>query len=555
MKFPYKLLSLVIIVICKLSCVTINTAGGSSSTDNAKIMGKICSDDGSPVPFVEVTFLPYDNDPFHDSCVMVIDTTDTSGKYEVSALVGGAYNMEARGLNSGMRAIVTSINPDSGFNYMPDISLQKPCNITVNMGNSLSDSQGYVYISGTSFYGVVKNGVASIDSVPAGTLPALIYIKINEPEKIYQIKDSFELLPGSTEIIADYSAWKYSKKVYLNTSETGAGIFETVYDFPVLIRLTNGNFDFDLAQAGGEDIRFKKNDGTPLQYEIERWSSENKKAEIWVKLDTIYGNHNGAYFTMYWGNSDVSSESNCCAAFDTSCGFQAVWHLTDDRNGVVKDATVNQYHGTAFNMSTVYDVEGAVGTACQFDGISSYISIPGTAQSSLNFSEDGYYSMSLWAYADTIDSIYHAIAGKGHEQYYMQLKCFKGDKGTWEFVEFQDQVGWEYTEDSIVPGQGARQWIYLTAVRAGVTQKFYINGEKVVEKVALMSGEYSRNTSDDFTIGSYGRTVEIPYKQGWSYFKGKIDEVRVLSVPLSDDWILLCYKNQKIDDELVSFGE
>ncbi|MDO5576110.1 MAG: DUF2341 domain-containing protein, partial [Fibrobacter sp.] len=267
-----------------MSCVTINTAGGSSSTDNAKIMGKICSENGSPVPFAEVAFLPYDNDPFHDSCVIVIDTTDSSGKYEVNILAGGLYNMEAIGLKNRMRAIMTSINTDSGINYMPEISLHNPGNITVNMGNSQSDSQGYVYIPGTSFYGIVKNGIASIDSVPSGTLPALIYVKIDEPEKKYQIKESFELFPESEEVIADYSAWKYSKKVYLNTSETGAGVLETVYDFPVLIRLTKDNFDFDLSQLGGEDIRFKKIDETPLQYEIERWDSKNQKAEIWVKI-------------------------------------------------------------------------------------------------------------------------------------------------------------------------------------------------------------------------------------------------------------------------------
>ncbi|MDO5576109.1 MAG: hypothetical protein Q4F84_03450, partial [Fibrobacter sp.] len=168
----------------------------------------------------------------------------------------------------------------------------------------------------------------------------------------------------------------------------------------------------------------------------------------------IYGNQKKQYFTMYWGNSDVSSESNSSAVFDISCGFEGVWHLTVNEGDVAKDATVNQYHGTLFNMSAVSEVEGVVGATCQFDGVSSYISMSGTAESSLNFPEDGYYSMSLWAYADTIDSIYHAIAGKGHEQYYMQLKCFKGDKGTWEFVEFQDQIGWEYTEDSIPPGLG-----------------------------------------------------------------------------------------------------
>ena len=161
--------------------------------------------------------------------------------------------------------------------------------------------------------------------------------------------------------------------------------------------------------------------------------------------------------------------------------------------------------------------------------------------------------MSLWVYADTIDSIYHAIAGKGHEQYYMQLKCINNNRGTWEFVDFLDQKGWEYTEDSIPPAPGAKQWLYLTGVRSGNSQQFYINGEKVVDTPALMPASSSRNTGDNFFIGSYGRSVTIPYLQGWSYFHGKIDEVRVSNVARSDDWIRLCYMNQKADDALVVF--
>jgi len=204
-------------------------------------------------------------------------------------------------------------------------------------------------------------------------------------------------------------------------------------------------------------------------------------------------------------------------------------------------------------MTAASAVEGAIGPARSFNGSSSYLSMPNTAAGRLNFQEDDEYSMSLWVYADTIDTIWHAIAGKGHEQYYMQLKCMGGNRATWEFVEFQDQRGWEYTEDSTPPAPGAKQWLYLTGVRSGTSQRLYINGVRLVDTAALMPGSYARNSADFFSIGRYGHSVVIPYYQGWSYFKGRVDEVRVSRGAQTADWIRLSYMNQKAGGALVVF--
>jgi len=203
-------------------------------------------------------------------------------------------------------------------------------------------------------------------------------------------------------------------------------------------------------------------------------------------------------------------------------------------------------------MNAASAVEGAIGLARAFDGSSTYITMPNTAGSKLNFPENGVYSMSLWVYADTIDTLWHAIAGKSHEQYYMQFKCFGHNRATWEFVEFHNQHGWYYTEDSTPPLPGAKQWLYLVGVRSGKSQRLYVNGKLAVDSVAFMPGAaYARNTGDDFFIGRYAESVAIPYYQGWSYFKGKIDEVRLSRGEPTEDWIRLCFMNQKADDALV----
>jgi hypothetical protein len=92
-------------------------------------------------------------------------------------------------------------------------------------------------------------------------------------------------------------------------------------DFPALVRLTSSTFDFSRALSGGADVRFTKSNGMPLPFEIERWDAASQAAEIWMKLDTVYGNDSSHFFTMWWGNPNAVSASDGEAVFDTAGGF------------------------------------------------------------------------------------------------------------------------------------------------------------------------------------------------------------------------------------------
>ncbi len=543
-------------ILSYFSCTTTDVAGGSSSTDNGKIVGMICTQDGLPAADVRVFLRPADFDPCRDDTASIyIDTTDSAGKYEFDRLATAVYTIEAVSEKAGTRALVTPIDVDSATTNASPATLAEPAVIEIHSYNNCDSFQCYAYIPGTSHYSIICKGIGFIDSVPPGMIPAIRYAEKRNNGNSGTIKSSFLANPGVRHVIADYSLWKYSKKVFLNTTSKGADVKGDVFNFPVLIRLSSADFDFEHARIDGGDIRFKKPDDTPLPYEIELWDLTKRKAAIWVRVDTVYGDNSNQYFTMFWGNPDVVSESDGKAVFDTSIGFQGVWHFNDQSYVNVIDATANNYHGTPRNITASAVLEGIAGNACRFNGSTSYIVMQNTASSRLDFPEDGNYSMSLWVYADTIDTLWHAIAGKGHEQYYMQFKCFGKNRATWEFVEFQENRGWEYSEDSVPPAPGAGEWLYLVGVRSGTDQRLYINGGKVVDGCALMPGNYPRNRGDDFHIGRFGRQVAIPYYQGWSYFRGRIDEVRVSSISLTDDWIKLSYMNQKEEDALVSFGQ
>jgi hypothetical protein len=546
-----------------LQCASNNIAGTGSHAGNGRIVCTLYNSDGSFASEAAVYLRPSNYTPslsgsaLRKSTITRVDTrTDSLGIFSIDSLEPGAYSIE---VNDGSRNAVLlncTINAEDSTVYLPSDTLRPSGAIK----GSLASSDRNVFIQ---IYGLERTvtcdtatGEFVIDDLPHGTytLRAVSSADTSSSVGIDSITvKSGETTKAGTIDFYHLASFNYSRRIYLNTTESGAGVDSDITDFPVLIRLHGDNFDFSQSRLDGGDLRFVKENGKPLPYEIEKWDAKGRKAEIWVKVDTVYGNDNLQVIIMYWGNPDAESESDGCAVFDTAYAFQGVWHLSGKGTDPALDATPNHYHGLPVGTSEESRVDGAIGGARSFDGTSSYITMPNTADSRLNFSEDGFYSISCWVKADTIDSIFRAIASKGHEQYYLQFKCLKNNRATWEFVEFQNQLGWEYSEDSVPPAPGAKEWVYLTGVRNGTNQSLYINGRLVVDKAALMPGEYERNSTDNFTIGSHGRSVEIPFIQGWSIFNGLIDEVRVSSIAHSEDWVKLCFMNQKADDALVEF--
>lgn len=546
---------MVLLTVLFLQCVNTGNLAGAGSETTTTVSGVVASVNGSPAAYARVSIIPSTYNPIREQALpdSFTITTNASGQYSFSNIDTGTYTVFAQSKSDGTRSFVFNIHAGNDSVTAPPSMLEQTGAIRAVIPESEDNNGYYIYIPGTTRYAFFTKNKRDLvlDSVPSGVIPSIVYASLNSPVQI-QIRQNVVVKAADTTIAAN-PQWGKMQRLYLSTAADGVLISSTVRNFPVLVRLDKTNFDFSSANYDGSDIRFATSNNTFLPFEIESWNQTQQKAAIWVTVDSICSNNNSQYIVMYWGNINASAVSNSLLTFDTSDGFQGVWHLGGDGAAAALDATKNRFHGTAVNMTTASSVTGIIGNARSFDGLKSYIAMPNTSKGSLDFQEDGTYTMSAWVYAETIDSVYHAIAGKGHEQYYMQFKCFR-TKASWEFVEFQHQRGWEYSEDSTPPEPGAKEWIYLTGVRSGTNQKLYINGVLTIDTPKLMNGaSYERNTTDNFSIGSFGRAVTIPYQQGWSYFYGKIDEVRVQNTVVSDDWIKLCYMNQKADDALVKF--
>jgi hypothetical protein len=181
-------------------------------------------------------------------------------------------------------------------------------------------------------------------------------------------------------------------------------------------------------------------------------------------------------------------------------------------------------------------VPGAIGLSQEFDGTSSFIQVPGTASSILNFPAQGIYSVSAWVYTDVLDSSNHIIVSKGDFQYNLEIEI----GNTWGFSEFQvSPGGWDVTESPA----STTTWTHLVGIRNGAKQYLYVNGICVDSTIQINPGS-SRFSGSDLIIG---RESNSPAR----FFDGKIDEVRISRGMLSAGFIKLCYMNQKSEDALV----
>ncbi len=217
--------------------------------------------------------------------------------------------------------------------------------------------------------------------------------------------------------------------------------------------------------------------------------------------------------------------------------------MSEQGNTPAADATVNHYSGMAYNMVSASGAGGIIGNAREFDGSSSYITMPGTANGKIRFPENGYYTVSAWIYADSLaDSGFDVIAAKGLYPYEYILQV-KGQD--FEFTGFHSQPGaWQ----SSTSPASFKAWEYVVGVHSGANQYLYVDGFLTDSVAAVISTGVSPDSTSDLAVGT-DRHAPNP-----CFFPGAIDEMRISNVSRSSDWIKLDYMNQRQNDALVVFG-
>jgi hypothetical protein len=531
----------------------VESPGGSSVSGNAKVTGSLYYENGAPAVNARASLIPTGFNPRRDAPLALsqVTTVDSLGNYSFSSTDSGDFNIQAVG--DLKIVLIKNIHiTDSSVTIASD-TLHVPGAVKLLLPEEFDPATGYVYIPGTTLWsdsrGAVNNCLV-FDGVPADSEANIYFASQDAAPRILQA--NVMVVPGDTTMLV-YSAWRYTTKLRLNTTTQGAAVSGTMLDFPLFVRLGApwGVFDFSEAKTDGADIRFTKADGTPLPCEIESWDSINEFAELWVRVDSVFGNNDVQYIQMYWGNSEAQSSSDGAKVFDTANGYQGVWHLQPSEQDTVYDVTYNHYNGVAYRNETIENPwPNEIG---RFFSGKEYIRIPHTADTRLTVVPDGDYSLFAWVYLQTPDTGFQMVAGNAGGECVLTMNT-QTDGSWWSFAACVDSSAqlWDAVTDNHFFQNNA--WNLLVGVRRGGVVSLYINGMEAQSSGTPITDFSSilNGAGNDFTIGGF-ISPDTGSGKGGGYFYGVIDEVEFSNVARSADWIRLFYENQQVADSLVTF--
>ena len=509
------------------------TAGGGLDTESSggRLVGAVVYSDGSKGNNTLVRLLPYACSPF-DQFQLITTITDSAGTYYFENLDSGLFNLEAVSLDSGSRLLHMKVAVHTNESLSAGVdTLHRPGSVLVNVHDSIGTA--LFYVPGTSIQKLYTGTGTNVlfDSVPSGIALPIVFRRSESSDDILLV-EGITVAPGEFFRVGN-DPWVYSKLFRLNTS--AVSLNSDLISVPLLIRFTSENMTFSQIRSGGDDIRFSKPDGTPLSYQIERWDAVNEMAEVWVNLDTLYGNSSSQTILMQWGNGDSINRSSP-VAFDTGNGFRGVWHICEERDGIrnrglYRDGTILGNHGDDYIHAR--GREGMIGYGKQFNGIDDYIVIHDTGAA---YQWNEPFTLSLW--------FNKVVAGEAN-----LITCVGNANGRTEWGVISDSdngiivyaIEGDLTDTILVSETlPLTEWHHLCVVKTETESvKLFINGTYSSEGIYRFTTPDS-DSGQEIYIGSAVSSDLVP----GNVLNGYIDEVRIESVPRTPAWILLNYLNQ-----------
>jgi hypothetical protein len=469
--------------------------------------------------------------------------TDEKGKYFFEKVEKGSYNVEA--IRDGGGAFVKGIQLENGngSGTVPNAMLTKPGAITIVFGTKDVQAGSAYFIPGTTRLVRVDStarriGLVTMQYVATGLYTSLHHILPGSTVGINILPmDFLQVIPDDTLVLSPYAPWKQVRRITINTSATGANLSTNLTDFPLLLRLNASNFDFRKVRKDGADIRFMKGNGVTLDYSVQTWDSLSSSAEVWVKLDTVFGANASQSFMLFSGNEDSLSRSQGSSVFTKAAGFNGIWHL--DGLADLQDESIGNHK--ARNHGAVA-VNGVMGKAAHFAG-TAWMDMPVEAFRNIGRK----ISISFWQNADDTlkpDNAYPfgGINAAGlvqlsmHGPYGNTLVSWTA--GSLDSAANRDRIG-KLPDAEAQKRSQWNQWTLTKDADKG-EMKMFLNGK-------VWASEVGKTTSID-SLASFVLSF-----QGTEAYA--IDEFTVSNLTRTDDWVKLTYETQKLNATAVKIGK
>ena len=331
------------------------------------------------------------------------------------------------------------------------------------------------------------------------------------------------------------SSWAYKAQL---TFDNGSRA-ESLVNFPVLVHLTAGNFDFSHAQVSGQDIRFFDSDGTtPLSYEIESWTGS--EAFIWVKVPQIDASSTTDSIWMRYGNPSAADGQNATAVWDTN--YKGVWHLKEATGATSADSTSNGNNATPLNSPT----QGAakIDGGLTFNGLASGMEDNVSSTFGLGTAS---VTMECWAYlsSTSLHGAFIKIGGISPNQGY-GIGVGGQVAGAYAFHNPGNQILGLYEGNRWMDaGTFTTGWHHFAfVIDASQHPHVYYDGTQIYSDAGTVPLAPASSITH---IGGYTGSVGEN-----RHFNGTLDEVRVSSSVRSANWINAQYAS--MTDSLITYG-
>jgi Concanavalin A-like lectin/glucanases superfamily/Glycosyl hydrolase family 20, domain 2 len=193
------------------------------------------------------------------------------------------------------------------------------------------------------------------------------------------------------------------------------------------------------------------------------------------------------------------------------------WKLDSDANNSTADFSANSNDGTIYGQPLL--VSGISSNALEFDGINDYVKVDTTVTGWNEASNK--LSLMGWFYRE--DGA-EAVTGIDKAQTYRLTSAAASSTSANWALWIVDSNGASYSVTTPAPVNN-REWHHIAGTYDGNTLRLYVDGQEVSSLNAT------------FSIKSSTTPLEIGRRDQARYFKGKIDEVKIMSVAASAAYV------------------
>ena len=543
-------------------------AGNGSEVENAIVAGRIVTANGASAPATDVSLYPVEFDAMVQKPIdpAFITTTDSGGRFLFKAAPGTGFNVWGHRRADGLRCVLQDVQTsakgtvDAGMG-----TLHVPGRLRITLPEG-SGEGGYVYIPGTPLAMSVdgaadSNGTMLIDSIPAGRFQTVVLGRKGKPGIMRVLGTDVPINPGATTYLP-YTEWQYSAPVRMNTAGL---VSKSVYNVPLLLRLTGADLDFSQARGDGSDLRFTRDDGVTLPCHVQAWDSTGAKATVWIRMDTVFADSEKRQLKMFWGNSRAAAQKR--TVFDTSDGYAGAWHLDAAPTGTVPAfpdagtagdaAKAMGVLGKPDSMPAIGAADGIIGGGVPLNGKDSYL------MGSKDYPGPAVFTVSFWFRTSSTQGgkmLGFVMPGLKGVTYGSKTGNFNFDRVVWMTDEGLLHAGFTMRSTSYPTIIGAwqsftaakayndGQWHYLSYTLWDAGAMLVVDGAKVAGYIGLV------RPLPDVGHWRIGYSGEGKWDPEWTseYFAGSVDEVRISHQTRSEDWLKLDYEAQRPGSTLLS---